>query len=391
MRSVDELTALRRFAPVTLTDEHIAAAGAQTTISASRAVLGRDGRTFFYYVILDNQLVWPHAALELFPPGRQLTVSVVRPLDPYAPGMSRRRPNGHSQPPADYRPPVIDPRRLYIGGIPYVFTEAELLRLLRNVGGLSRIAITIDRMTGRSKGFGHALYVTDSDAQRAIEYLNGNRVIHPGFLASDFASGLAPDWVRASLLLSSPPPRATFKEGEELDRIDETERLVALVQQFSHRLVEWIATYPHHLDLVEWRDMERVLGVAFSGLGFEVQITNASKDGGIDLRLESRGSTYFVQVKHWPSGKRVGGEYVREFVALTVSSGARAGIFLSTSGFTSSAFQGMAVIERQRLRIGNGGSIVSLCRIYSAQSSGVMLPTDPEEALFQHTLGLFGR
>ena len=63
--------------------------------------------------------------------------------------------------------------KLYVGGIPYSTTDASLGDLFSKVGAVSSATIIIDRMTGRSKGFGFVEMTNDDEAQKAIETYNG--------------------------------------------------------------------------------------------------------------------------------------------------------------------------------------------------------------------------
>lgn len=63
--------------------------------------------------------------------------------------------------------------KLYVGGIPYSTTEAALKDLFSKAGAVSSASIIIDRMTGRSKGFGFVEMSNDDEAQAAINMYNG--------------------------------------------------------------------------------------------------------------------------------------------------------------------------------------------------------------------------
>lgn len=64
-------------------------------------------------------------------------------------------------------------KKLYVGGIPYSTTEAELSEAFSATGPVTSSAIIIDKMTGRSKGFGFVEMTNDADADKAIEMWNG--------------------------------------------------------------------------------------------------------------------------------------------------------------------------------------------------------------------------
>lgn len=63
--------------------------------------------------------------------------------------------------------------KLYVGGIPYTSTEQGLTDAFSKAGSVVSSAIIIDRMTGRSKGFGFVEMSSEEDAQKAIEMYNG--------------------------------------------------------------------------------------------------------------------------------------------------------------------------------------------------------------------------
>ena len=64
-------------------------------------------------------------------------------------------------------------KKLYVGGIPYTSTNDTLKAAFAQAGAVESAVIIMDKMTGRSKGFGFVEMVTDEDAQKAIEMWNG--------------------------------------------------------------------------------------------------------------------------------------------------------------------------------------------------------------------------
>ncbi len=63
--------------------------------------------------------------------------------------------------------------KLYVGGIPYSTTEASLSDAFSKAGTVNSSSIIIDRMTGRSKGFGFVEMSTEEEANAAINMWNG--------------------------------------------------------------------------------------------------------------------------------------------------------------------------------------------------------------------------
>lgn len=64
-------------------------------------------------------------------------------------------------------------KKLYVGGLPYSTTEDELRDAFSQAGAVSSASIIMDRMTGRSKGFGFVEMASDEDAQKGIDLWNG--------------------------------------------------------------------------------------------------------------------------------------------------------------------------------------------------------------------------
>ena len=66
--------------------------------------------------------------------------------------------------------------KLYCGNLPYSITEDELRAVFEEVGPVVEVAVIIDRMTGRAKGFGFVTMENEQDAQTATEKVNGKEV-----------------------------------------------------------------------------------------------------------------------------------------------------------------------------------------------------------------------
>lgn len=63
--------------------------------------------------------------------------------------------------------------KLYVGGLPYSTTNDELSAHFAGAGSVTSASIIIDKMSGRSKGFGFVEMSSDAEAQAAIEMFNG--------------------------------------------------------------------------------------------------------------------------------------------------------------------------------------------------------------------------
>lgn len=63
--------------------------------------------------------------------------------------------------------------RLYIGGLPYSSTEEDLKNHFAQAGNVIGAQIIIDRMTGRSRGFGFVEMGSEEEANKAIDMFHG--------------------------------------------------------------------------------------------------------------------------------------------------------------------------------------------------------------------------
>jgi RNA recognition motif-containing protein len=66
--------------------------------------------------------------------------------------------------------------RLFIGNLPYQMSSADLGQLFAQAGSVISADVVMDRMTGRSRGFGFVEMSTEEETRKAIEMLNGYEV-----------------------------------------------------------------------------------------------------------------------------------------------------------------------------------------------------------------------
>ena len=64
-------------------------------------------------------------------------------------------------------------KKLYVGNLGYNVTDADLSQRFAQHGTIESATVIMDKMTGRSKGFGFVEMSSDQEAQAAIAALNG--------------------------------------------------------------------------------------------------------------------------------------------------------------------------------------------------------------------------
>ena len=62
---------------------------------------------------------------------------------------------------------------IYVGNLPYGFDEDAITALFGEYGDVVEATIIMDKMSGRSKGFGFVEFGDDAAANAAIEALDG--------------------------------------------------------------------------------------------------------------------------------------------------------------------------------------------------------------------------
>jgi RNA recognition motif-containing protein len=90
--------------------------------------------------------------------------------------------------------------KLYVGNLPSDTTENDLRDLLAPHGPVNEIAVVMDKITGRPRGFAFATMNTEEGAQAAILALNGK------------------DWKGRALTVNEARPRAERPGGGFGDR-----------------------------------------------------------------------------------------------------------------------------------------------------------------------------
>jgi hypothetical protein len=109
----------------------------------------------------------------------------------------------------------------------------------------------------------------------------------------------------------------------------------------SDDVLRAISEDPRLLQQVSWREFERIMADLLARLGFQIELQQGTKDGGIDI-LALRGGPfgdhrYLIQAKRWTN--KVGVEPVRQLLFLQGHYRATKGCLATTSTFTRGALE----------------------------------------------------
>ena len=67
-------------------------------------------------------------------------------------------------------------KKLYVGNLAFSVTDDELMQAFTSFGNIASARVVMDRMTGRSKGFGFVEIEDDGQADEAINKMNGQTI-----------------------------------------------------------------------------------------------------------------------------------------------------------------------------------------------------------------------
>lgn len=62
--------------------------------------------------------------------------------------------------------------KLFVAGLPYDLYDDELMEIFEKFGTIASAKVTLDRETGKSRGFGFVDMPNEAEAREAIEHLN---------------------------------------------------------------------------------------------------------------------------------------------------------------------------------------------------------------------------
>ncbi|HYF05610.1 MAG TPA: RNA-binding protein [Patescibacteria group bacterium] len=63
-------------------------------------------------------------------------------------------------------------KKLFVGSLPWATTNDDLMQLFSQAGTVSTAQVVMDKMTGRSRGFGFVEFDNDAEADKAVEMFN---------------------------------------------------------------------------------------------------------------------------------------------------------------------------------------------------------------------------
>lgn len=66
--------------------------------------------------------------------------------------------------------------KLFVGNLSYNTTEGTLMDLFSQAGAVSEVAVVLDRVSNRSRGFGFVTMASNEDAAKAVTMFDGKEI-----------------------------------------------------------------------------------------------------------------------------------------------------------------------------------------------------------------------
>lgn len=130
--------------------------------------------------------------------------------------------------------------------------------------------------------------------------------------------------------------RAVWDGALALDRLFEGENIPSNPEVYlDQRFIDYLAKNGEDMEQIHWRNFERLTAEFFKRQGYEVELTPATKDGGVDVRVwtdrESKAGPPLILIQCKRSKNAVGLEVVKAFWADVHFERADKGLIATTS------------------------------------------------------------
>lgn len=103
------------------------------------------------------------------------------------------------------------------------------------------------------------------------------------------------------------------------------------VQEYKDKII-------NSINNMSGRDFECFVGYIFERLGYKVNVTQASRDGGKDLILKKDGITTYVELKRYASKNKINSTQVLKLIGSACADGVHNVIFITTSSYSNDCY-----------------------------------------------------
>ena len=129
---------------------------------------------------------------------------------------------------------------------------------------------------------------------------------------------------------------ATF----ELQSKAQSESIIQIASLVDRALIDRLHQFPEDLRTIDRRKFEQLIAELFAGFGYEVELTQRTRDGGKDIIAIKRQEVdlrFLIECKRPDPGNPVSISTVRELYGVKVDDGASKAILVTTTYFSPDA------------------------------------------------------
>jgi HJR/Mrr/RecB family endonuclease len=131
-----------------------------------------------------------------------------------------------------------------------------------------------------------------------------------------------------------------FSARFELDEQEGSNSIIQIASLVDRALIERLQQFPDDLRVIDRRRFEQLIAELFSGFGYEVELTQRTRDGGKDIIAIKRSEIdvrFLIECKRPDPGNPVSVSTVRELYGVKVDDGASKAILATTTYFSPDA------------------------------------------------------
>ncbi len=150
----------------------------------------------------------------------------------------------------------------------------------------------------------------------------------------------------------TPEPEAELEETREDEVQFEPSLQVQVISAISDALIEHFHRHPGDMRSMQPRLFEELVAELISGQGFEVELTQQTRDGGYDIvavKHDLFATRHLIECKRYAEGRPVGVREVRALHGVVTAEGASKGVIVTTSRLSRDA---ALEVEKHPWRLG---------------------------------------
>lgn len=139
-----------------------------------------------------------------------------------------------------------------------------------------------------------------------------------------------------------------FRVAFDVDRVENGSTILQVVSFLDLALIKALQRQPDDLRTIDRRRFEELVAELFSGFGYEVELTQKTRDGGKDIiaiRRREVETKLLIECKRPEPGNSVSVSVVRELLGVKTDEGASKAILATTTYLSSDA---KALVSRHR-------------------------------------------